>query len=141
MLIPDLSETAEGCLLIQRSDALRKSIILLTDEKVAVIRRDAFLVLVNVSATDEGASAILNSEENLIRKCLDEILNENSTLADPCAMFLSNVTRPIGNVEHVLEVLLTVEHSIDRLLTSFTRKDYNQKGMKLDYIGMTSNTG
>lgn len=103
---------------------------------MTVIRKDAFLVLVNVSATDEGASVLLNTDESLIRKCLDEILNENSTLADPCAMFLSNISRPVKNVEHVLDVLLTVEHSIERLLTSFTRKDYNQKGMKLDYIGM-----
>lgn len=111
-----------------------RAIIDLVDEKIAVLRRDAFLVLVNVSATDEGASVILNAQGNLIRKSLDEILNENSTLADPCAMFLSNMSRPRQNVEQVLEVLLSVEHSLERLLTCFTRKEFNKKGMKLDYI-------
>lgn len=91
--------------------------------------------MVNVSATDEGAMNILNADESLVRKAVDEILDENSTLADPCAMFLSNISRPRANVEHVLDVLLSLEHSIDRLLTAFTRKQFNQKGMSLHYIG------
>lgn len=133
--LADLSGTPEGCLLVHRTESLLRAIIrLVEEEKVAVLRRDAFLVLVNVSATDEGASAILAAEESLVRKSLDEILNENSTLADPCAMFLSNISRPRQNVEQVLDALLAVEHSIERLLTSFTRKEFNQKGMKLDYI-------
>lgn len=121
--------------MIRRSDPLLRATIDLTDEKVAAIRRDAFLVLVNVSATDEGAINILNAEEKLVQKSVDEILNENSTLADPCAMFLSNLSRPKANVEQVLDVLSSMEHSIDRLLTAFTRKQFNQKEMNLDYIG------
>lgn len=122
-------------MLIRRSEALLKAIIQLTEEKVAAIRRDAFLVMVNVSASDEGAINILGADETLVKKCVEEILNENSTLADPCAMFLSNLTRAKANVEQVLDILLSKEHSIDRLLTAFTRKEFNQKGMNLDYIG------
>lgn len=133
--LSDLSGSEEGCTLIRRSDALLLAIITLTDEKVAAIRRDAFLVMVNVSATDEGAMNILNADDMLVRKAVDEILDENSTLADPCAMFLSNISRPRANVEHVIDVLLSIEHSIDRLLTAFTRKQFNQKGMSLHYIG------
>lgn len=135
MPLADLSGSVDGCVLIRRSETLLRAIISFTDEKVAAIRRDAFLVLVNVSATDEGAMNILSTDESLVKKALDEILNENSTLADPCTMFLSNITRPRGNVEQVLDILMSVEHTLDRLLTAFTRKQFNQKGMKLDYIG------
>lgn len=122
--------------MIRRTTALLNGIVDLTEEKVAVIRRDAFLTLVNVSATDEGAIAVLEAgDTTLIKRSVEEILNENSTLADPCAMFLSNISRPRANVEQVLDSLLTIEHSIERLLTAFTRKQFNKKDMKLDYIG------
>lgn len=130
-----MSGSSEGCLLIQRSEPLLRAIADLTDEKVAAIRRDAFLVLVNVTASDAGATTVLSTDETLVNKSVAEVLNENSTLADPCAMFLSNITRPKRNVEQVLDILMTIDHSIDRLLTAFTRKQFNQKGMSLDYIG------
>ena len=132
----DLSGSQDGCLLIRRSDELLRALFELTEEKVAAIRRDVFLVLVNVSANEEGAINIVNVDDRqLIKKSVEEILNENSTLADPCAMFLSNITRPRANLEPVLDVLLSIEHSLERLLTAFTRKQFNKKGMTLDYIG------
>lgn len=121
--------------MIHNTEGLLNAILDLLDEKVAVIRRDAVLVLVNASATDDGAATILGANNDLVRFCVNEILNETSTLADPCAMLLSNTSRPRANVEQVLDILLAIEHSIDRLLTSFTRKGYNTKEMTLNYIG------
>lgn len=134
--LADLSGSVDGCRLIRRSAPLLHAVIQLTEEKVAAIRRDAFLVLVNVSATDEGAVAILEADKTqLVSRSVGEILNPTSTLADPCAMILSNISRPRANVEQVIDILESLEHSIDRLLAAFTRKQFNQKNMNLDYIG------
>lgn len=130
-----MSGTSDGCNLIQNSKELLDAILALVDDKVAVIGRDAVLVLVNVSASEYGAAAVLNARTAIVKRCLDEIVDENSSLAEPCAMLLSNLSRPRDLVGNVLETLLQTEHSVEKLMTSFTRVDHNKKGMQLDYVG------
>lgn len=68
-------------------------------------------------------------------KAVEKITDENSTLADPWAMVLSNLTRVENLVGDILDDLDKDEKIILSLAKSFSKVDYNKKGCKLHYLG------
>lgn len=50
-------------------------------------------------------------------------------------MVLSNLTRPIRLVEHVVKEITLVNGLIDKLVTCYTRLDFNKEKSNLDYLG------
>lgn len=52
-------------------------------------------------------------------------------------MILSNLTRPISLAEQVVEKISLVNGLIDKLVSCFTRLDFNKEKSNLDYLGKT----
>lgn len=101
--------------------------------------------LINISAKEEGAAALLNlsTEEcpplqkppgNIVVQCLDHIFNKDSRIADQCCMILSNLTRPKHLIEKIVDIIEDSDRTFDSLIEIFTKIVYN-KGANLHYLG------
>ncbi|XP_055602862.1 protein HGH1 homolog [Uranotaenia lowii] len=131
-----LTGTKAGIELIGQNLKLLGNVVALVDDDSDVIRKDAVLALVNISAEESGAEVLVNKFlAQLVPKAYASILDETSKLSDPWSMLLCNLSRPEQFVEAVLEELHKIEHSIDKLTTCFTRVNYNQAKGHLNYLG------
>ena len=63
------------------------------------------------------------------------IMDPDSSVADPACMVLSNLTRPPGNIERVIELIIKCGFTLDEVVSVFTKRQHNQKGANLDYLG------
>lgn len=141
------SETgsAKGREVLLKLPNLLSRLIALTQDSSTAISKDAALALVNISADETGANALLlisethfqkeESNYNLIRICLRFIMDKESVLADPCCMILSNMTRPSHLVERVITLIEKSRYSWDSIVAAFTAKQYNNTGAKLHHLG------
>lgn len=121
--------------MLLRSKELLQAVIHLVNDPSNVIAKDAVLALVNVSANEGGAEVILQTDKSIVYKAISEIFDENSMISDPLTMLLSNISRHQDLVDEVIDLLLEKKDTIDKLVTCFTRQ-FNKKGMQLNYIGM-----
>lgn len=139
--------TTEGReLLLKLPDLLKQLIVLVQDPSVA-ISKDAALVLINVTADEAGANAFLVISEmskqandakynyNLIHVCVRFIMEKESSLANPCCMILSNMTRPLHLVDRIITLIENSGYTWDSIVAAFTAKQYNTTGAKLHYLG------
>lgn len=62
-------------------------------------------------------------------------MDKNSTLADPCCMILSNMTRPRYLVDRVITLIEESGYPWDSIVATFTAKEYNVTGANLHYLG------
>lgn len=63
------------------------------------------------------------------------IMDPDSSVADPACMVLSNLTRPPGNIERVIELINKSGFTLDEVVSVFTKRQHNQKGASLHYLG------
>lgn len=121
------------------------SLLSLLGDPVTAISKDTSLSLINISAKEEGAAALLNlsTEEcpplqkppgNIVVQCLDHIFNKDSRIADQCCMILSNLTRPKHLIEKIVDIIEESGRTFDSLIEIFTKIVYN-KGANLHYLG------
>lgn len=74
---------------------------------------------------------------HLADTCATKVIDEDCPLADPWSMVLSNISRP----HHLAEnVFVEIESKIEKLITAFTRIDYNKKKCHLNYLGNFNTT-
>lgn len=116
------------------------------------------MCLVNVSASEKGSEALMDlkikeiktppcqkSPDDIITTILRFILNEDSHIADPCSMILSNLTRHMHLIEKIVEIIEKLgcttdgihknTNVFDKIVNVFTKKNFNKKGAKLNYLG------
>ncbi|XP_066144525.1 protein HGH1 homolog [Euwallacea fornicatus] len=141
-----LTGTLEGVEAVYEKPQLLVSLISLLEDTTSAIAKDASLTLINVSANEKGASALLNLNieadcpplqlppENIVIHCLNHIFNKESKIADQCCMILSNLTRPIYLIEKVIDIIEKSNKTFDALIEIFTKYEYN-KSAKLHYLG------
>lgn len=120
-------------------------LIALTQDSSTAISKDAALALINITADETGANALLLISEtqyrnkepnyNLIHICIRFIMDKESTLADPCCMILSNITRPLHLVERVITLIEKSRYTWDSIVAAFTAKQYNNTGAELHHLG------
>lgn len=121
------------------------SLLSLLGDSVTAISKDTSLSLINISAKEEGAAALLNLSaeecpplqkppENIVVQCLDNIFNKDSRIADQCCMILSNLTRPKHLIEKIVDIIEESGRTFDSLIEIFTKIVYN-KGANLHYLG------
>lgn len=128
-------------MLLISSHKILTALIQLTSDNSDVIAKDSILCLVNISADADGAAALLNvkiTEDNvpgIIESILTNVMNENSKLADPFVMILSNISRNENLVDQVLSEFDKFEQCIEKLVTCFTRTDFNKQKQNLNYLG------
>ncbi|XP_034946105.1 protein HGH1 homolog [Chelonus insularis] len=136
-------------LLLSCPEILKQLILLCqVDSKRLAVAKDAVLALINISSDEAGANALLLISEtskvvgtdqptdNLIYVCFRFILDKDCSLADPCCMVLSNMTRPSILVDRIVALTEKVNCKWDQIVYAFAYADkYNTKGAKLDYLG------
>ncbi|XP_034180973.1 protein HGH1 homolog [Osmia lignaria lignaria] len=137
--------SAEGRELLLKLPDILTQLIALTQDSSAAISKDAALALINITGDEAGASAFLLISEtqsknekqtyNLIHVCMRFIMDKESTLADPCCMILSNMTRPLHLVDRIMSLIEKSGYSWDSIVAAFTAKQYNNTGAKLHYLG------
>ncbi|XP_050490649.1 protein HGH1 homolog [Bombus huntii] len=143
--ILSVTGTTEGRELLLKLPDLLTQLIALTQDSSAAISKDAALALINITADEAGTSAFLLISEthpkdgkynyNLIHVCISCIMDEESILADPCCMILSNMTRPQHLVDRVIALIETSGYTWDSIVTAFTAIHYNNSGANLHYLG------
>uniref|UniRef100_A0A182JYD4 Protein HGH1 homolog n=1 Tax=Anopheles christyi TaxID=43041 RepID=A0A182JYD4_9DIPT len=130
-----LTGSVEGIQLLVKNETLLNSLLdLTTEESVA---KDAVLCLINITAEDIGAAAVVEKlTERLVPLAYEAVMDENCKLSDGWCMVLCNITRPEHLVERVLQQLLAIEFSLEKLTTCFTRINYNKQKCHLNYLGL-----
>ncbi|KAL1500794.1 hypothetical protein ABEB36_006237 [Hypothenemus hampei] len=141
-----LTGTPEGVKAVYMKPKLLMSLISLLNDKTVPITKDASLCLINISADEAGASALVNldmeayplplqnSPGNIIDECLMQIFHKESRIADQCCMILSNLSRPKYLIETIVNVIEKRNDSaFDKLIGVFTKIEYN-KTAKLHYL-------
>ncbi|KXJ83955.1 hypothetical protein RP20_CCG022301 [Aedes albopictus] len=132
-----LTGSKDGISLICQCTDLLANLVDLCADEADTIRKDAVLTLVNLSAEQDGAEALVKQfAGKIVPMAYVGIMDENCKLADPWSMVLCNISRPETLVESVLEELLKhEEHAIEKLTTCFTRVSYNKQKGHLNYLG------
>ncbi|XP_063987559.1 protein HGH1 homolog [Diachasmimorpha longicaudata] len=145
-----LTGTSEGRdLILSCPDVPRQLILLIQLDKSRItISKDAALALVNISGDESGAKALLliseaskmgpneSPTDDLIHVCISFILDRESSLADPCCMILSNITRPASHVDRIVAQMEKGNYSWNKIVHAFAfAKSYNKKGASLHYLG------
>lgn len=62
-------------------------------------------------------------------------MEKESSLANPCCMILSNMTRPLHLVDRIITLIENSGYTWDSIVAAFTAKQYNSTGAKLHYLG------
>lgn len=136
--------SAEGReLLLKLPDILKKIVILLQDKSI-IIAKAVTLSLINISADENGASALLLISEsskpedklnsNLFEICLKYITERNINLADPCCMILSNMTRPSTFVERIVNLIDKSQYTWETIVSVFCKQG-DKNSASLNYLG------
>lgn len=111
------------------------------------IAKDASLCLVNISATDKGATTLINLDvkqhcpplqkppNNIITEILSNVFHSDSILADQCCMIFSNLSRYSHLIEKIVDLIEESGKTLDELINIFTKINYNKNGAKLHYLG------
>lgn len=130
-----LSGTEEGVETLLRNDLVIKNIIELTDDKLDKVAKTALLILVNISAHNNGASELLKykpfNQKNVIEFLINQILNPNKKDADAACMILCNITRLEDELEICLDTFLP---HLNDILNVFVNIDFNKTGSNLNYL-------
>lgn len=123
------------------------SLISLLNDTTKVIAKDASLCLINISATDKGATTLINIDikehcpplqkppNNIVQEILQHIFNPNSAIADQCCMIFSNLSRYSHLIKKIVDLMEDSCKSVDDLINVFTKVDHNKNGCKLHYLG------
>lgn len=128
-------------MLLISSYKILSALIQLTSDNSDVIAKDSTLCLVNISADADGAAALLNIRitedigSGIIESIITNVMDENSKLADPFVMILSNISRNENLVDQVLSEFDKFEQCIEKLVTCFTRTAFNKQKQNLNYLG------
>ncbi|KAH8346022.1 hypothetical protein KR084_011489, partial [Drosophila pseudotakahashii] len=70
----------------------------------------------------------------IVEVAAKHITDEQSDLADPWSMVLSNLTRVESLVHEILDTLEKDDKTLPRLAKAFAQLDYNKKKAKLHYL-------
>ncbi|CAG9831106.1 unnamed protein product [Diabrotica balteata] len=142
-----LTGSDEGLKSLIEKPQLLVSLITLLEDKSVPIAKDASMCLVNISANDKGATALINLDTkeycpplqrppaHIVKQVLSSIFNTTSRIADQCCMILSNLSRPPHLLEKIIDNIEDSGHTFDDIINIFTKIEYNKSGAKLHYLG------
>jgi len=131
-----LTGTPEGISSMSEApDLIAKLVHLLADPQIA-IAKDASLALINLSADPSMAKTMLKSNNISVVKGLFEIIeNQDSHLADPASMILSNLTRDVVSCKLVLQQIDKEKIGVEKIVFIMCQEGYNKHGADLRYLG------
>ncbi|KAH8334917.1 hypothetical protein KR074_005835 [Drosophila pseudoananassae] len=135
-----LTGSAEGKDAILSLDDMLLAIFGLTYDDNHTVAKDAVLSLINLTAEEQGALEVFELAKKvqptfeIVTVAAKQICDEQSDLADPWSMVLSNLTRVESLVHEILAILEKSEQTLPRLAKAFAQLDYNKKKSKLHYL-------
>lgn len=131
-----LTGTLEGKKLLLQKSVIASLCTLFSDAQKSV-RKDASLVIINLSADDKLTPSLLADDFQIIDIMLNIVSDPEHELADPASMILSNLSRiPLGSEKLFSRMLPNMNKYID----IFCQEKFNKKGAKLHYLaGVFSN--
>ena len=144
--VAGLTASGEGVTLLVNNPELLRSLLSLLEDPNETISKDSSLSLVNISADNEGAKALLDlklesnsvllaTPDNVVKTALRFILDSESHIADSCCMILSNISRRSQHVDKVVALIDEATVGFDSLVNVFTKNKHNRKGANLHYLG------
>ncbi|KAL0266584.1 UNVERIFIED_CONTAM: hypothetical protein PYX00_009085 [Menopon gallinae] len=135
--VSGLTGSRDGCKTIQNDVNTLKLLIENVGENFEGISKAACLVLVNISATDEGAKDVIHADsdggKDILAKLLRHVLDPESGAADAACMALSNLTRKSSQAEIVMSCM-GEDINTYKLVSAFTNIKFNKKGCNLHYL-------
>ncbi|XP_017079764.1 protein HGH1 homolog [Drosophila eugracilis] len=135
-----LTGSTEGKSAILSLDEMLMAIFGLTYDENQTVAKDAVLSLINLTAEEEAAVKVFQLAKQLqpafaiVEVAAKHISDEQSDLADPWSMVLSNLTRVESLVHEILDTLERDDQTLPRLAKAFAQLDYNKKKAKLHYL-------
>ncbi|XP_065371461.1 protein HGH1 homolog [Calliphora vicina] len=135
-----LTGSPEGKSAILSLDDLIIAIFNLTADPTLAISKDTVLCLINLTADEEGAKKIFQTAKqvhpkfDIVAAAVTHITDENSELADPWTMVLSNLSRVESLAHEILDELEKDPKTLLNLAKAFAKLDYNKKKAKLHYL-------
>ncbi|KAH8385873.1 hypothetical protein KR200_003034 [Drosophila serrata] len=135
-----LTGSEEGKSAILSLDEMLMAIFGLTYDDNTTVAKDAVLTLINLTAEEEGAVQVFQLAKKvqptfpIVDVAAKAITDEQSVLADPWSMVLSNLTRVESLVHEILDILERGDQTLPRLAKAFAQLDYNKKKCKLHYL-------
>ena len=128
-----LTGTEDGRLLVSRQgDTVYKLLLGLANDGDEVTSRDALLALLNLSAFETSAEAMLKLD--CAPKLLQKILDPCYRQADKSCMILSNLTRLTPGAKLLTDILMADgEPTLQHLVELFNQASYNQNS-QLHYL-------
>lgn len=123
------------------------SLISLLRDSSIPIAKDASLCLVNISAIEKGATALVNLDvradcpplqkppDNIIQEILLNIFDSKSHIADQSCMILSNLSRYSHLIEKIIGLFENSGRTLDELINVFTKISFNINAANLHYLG------
>ena len=132
-----LTGTSEGKNFIASNDTYMDSIIQITKDEQAVITRDAYLALTNLSGDEVLASKLfLKSQPNFVSDLLKYVLDKDSPHADEASTILANMSRSEVCSKKILRIIQAEQEEIgfDKIIKVFCLEGYNAKN-KLNHLG------
>ncbi|KAH0956669.1 hypothetical protein HN011_006979 [Eciton burchellii] len=129
-----------------------KQLLFLMQDSSASISRDAGLALINITGDEPGARLMLTIAEdnttikddtifdlNIVRICMNNIMDTTSILTDICCMILSNMTRPVSLLDRMITFIEQSGFTWVAIVSAFTTRGYNTTGATLHYLGSVLN--
>lgn len=131
-----LTGTPEGISsLAEVPDIIAKLVQLLSDADVA-IAKDVSRALINLTADASMAKTVLKSNNiSIVQGVFNIIENQESHLADPASMILSNLTRDVVCCKLVLEQIDKEKIGVEKIVFIMCQEGYNKHGADLRYLG------
>ena len=126
-----LTASAEGRLFIRQNKPLLEALLANLEDEHGLIKKDAILCLVNLSADEPFVTVCLESY-NILPTLVKLVTTASSANADKACSVLSNFTR---NSIHAKKVFESLESHLPLLLGIYTKIKYNTMGQNLDYLG------
>jgi hypothetical protein len=142
-----LTGSESGIAALTELPVLLISLISLLDDSNTPIAKDASLCLINISTQEKAAEQLLHLDiethcpplqkppDNIINTTLKFIFDPRSKIADSCCMILSNLSRPSHLFERVIDGIEKSGKTFDEVINIFTKKQHNEVGAKLHYLG------
>ena len=117
-------------------EPLAKILCSLLTGKSELLSKDAAKALVNITADGEMAKDLLKTGDHVLVPSLwSKVAQEDSDLADPACMALSNLTHDYKSCQLVLRNLEHAGITLETIVGLFCLQKHNTKGHMLHYLG------
>ena len=130
-----LTGTGEGVAALRQCPALLEVLVGLLADDAPVIKTDACLALINLSADTRTVSVLLDLKVSVVKHLYKLLHNKESQQADKSTQILSNLTRDLASCSKVYTQLVESGIGVDTLVNILCQEKYNAHGQEMNFLG------